>query len=75
MTVPGGPIGTGLAGRVAGFRVPRFLIVLIGLCLLVAGGFVVAPAHAQVIGIQGGHHLDGNYDGLAARILAAVPAR
>lgn len=35
----------------------------------------LAPAHAQVIGIRGGHHLDGNYDGLAARILAAVPAR
>lgn len=35
----------------------------------------LAPAHAQPIATSGGHHLDGNYEGLVARILGAVPAR
>ncbi|MFT4268757.1 MAG: AcvB/VirJ family lysyl-phosphatidylglycerol hydrolase, partial [Xenophilus sp.] len=35
----------------------------------------LAPASAQVVATAGGHHLDGNYEALAARIIAAVPAR
>jgi type IV secretory pathway VirJ component len=33
----------------------------------------LAPAHARAMPLAGGHHFGGDYDALAARILAAVP--
>jgi type IV secretory pathway VirJ component len=33
----------------------------------------LAPAHARPLPLAGGHHFGGDYDALAARILAAVP--
>jgi type IV secretory pathway VirJ component len=33
----------------------------------------LAPAHARAVPLTGGHHFGGDYDALAARILAAVP--
>jgi type IV secretory pathway VirJ component len=33
----------------------------------------LAPAHARALPLAGGHHFGGDYDALAARILAAVP--
>jgi type IV secretory pathway VirJ component len=33
----------------------------------------LAPAHARVMPLTGGHHFGGDYDALAARILAAMP--
>jgi type IV secretory pathway VirJ component len=33
----------------------------------------LAPDHARALALSGGHHFGGDYDSLAAQILAALP--